>query len=59
MDILVDNKPIKGRNRRKSKTKGSHPNQYGRAAQPNPQEQRVHSLLVPFACPKGITILRI
>ena len=27
--------------------------------QPNPQEQRVHSLLVPFACPKGITILRI
>ena len=32
MDILVDNKPIKGRNRRKSKTKGSHPDQYRRAA---------------------------
>ena len=26
--------------------------------QPNPQEQKVHSLLLPFAGPKGITLVK-
>ena len=26
--------------------------------QPNPQEQKVHSLLLPFAGPKGTTIVK-
>ena len=44
------------RNRRKSKTKWSHPSQYDGTA--NPQEQKVHSLLLPFADSKGTTIVK-
>ena len=52
----MDNKAINERNRKSQKQK--EVTQISMTEQPNLQEQRVHSLLLPFAGSKGITIVK-
>ena len=53
---FVDNKTANERNRRSQKQK--EVTQVSTREQPNPQEQKVHSLLLPFAGSEGTTIVK-
>ena len=54
---FVNNKTTNERNRRKAKTKTSHPNQYHGAAK-STRTESFHHYYIPLVGPKGKTIVK-